>query len=104
MYAIIETGGKQFRVKEGDVIEVEKLDAQPGETISITKVLMVGNGDDVTFGSPLVEGAVVEVEVEDTYRGKKLLILKFKKRKKYRRKQGHRQSITKIAIKSIKTV
>ncbi|MCK5835207.1 MAG: 50S ribosomal protein L21 [Lentisphaeria bacterium] len=101
MYAVIITGGKQFRVKEGDVLEVERLAVEKGETITIDQVLMVGEGADVKVGTPLVEGATVEVEVEDHYRGKKVVAFKYKKRKQYRRTVGHRQEITKIVVKSI---
>ncbi len=101
MYAVIITGGKQFRVKEGDVLEVERLAVEKGETLTIDQVLMTGEGSDVKVGTPLVEGATVTVEIEDHYRGKKVIAFKYKKRKQYRRTVGHRQEITKIVVKSI---
>jgi large subunit ribosomal protein L21 len=100
MYAIIETGGKQVKVEEGQEIFIEKLTEEPGETVTFDKVLMVG-GDDVKVGSPLVEGASVTAKVDKHGRGKKITVFKFKKRKNYRRKQGHRQAYTKIVIDQI---
>lgn len=103
MYAVVVTGGKQFRVKEGDVIEIEKLDAENGSTVVLDQVLMVGEGENVTFGTPVVEGATVELEIEDTFRGKKVVAFKYKKRKQYSRTVGHRQTITRATVKAIKT-
>ena len=104
MYAVVVTGGKQFRCKEGDVLEIEKIDAENGSVVILDQVLMVGEGEDVTFGTPTVEGATVEVEVEDTFRGKKVIAFKYKKRKQYSRTVGHRQTITRVVVKAIKTV
>ncbi len=103
MYAVIETGGKQYRVKEGDVLEIEKLAVEAGETVSIDKVLMVGAGEEVSFGTPYVEGAAVELEVQDQFRGKKVVAFKYKRRKQYSRTVGHRQSLTRVVVKSIKS-
>lgn len=100
MYAIIETGGKQLRVEEGQTIFVEKLDAQEGETVTFDKVLFVG-GENVKVGSPLVEGATVTAKVEKHGRGKKIIVFKYKPKKNYRRKQGHRQPYTKVVIEKI---
>jgi len=100
MYAIIETGGKQVKVQEGEAIYVEKVNAAADEKVTFDKVLFVG-GDDVKVGSPYVEGATVEAKVEKQGRGKKISVIKFKRKKNYSRKQGHRQPYTKIVIEKI---
>lgn len=100
MYAIIETGGKQLKVEEGQSIFVEKLAAEAGETVTFDKVLFVG-GDDAKIGTPTVEGASVTAKVVEQGRAKKIIVFKFKKRKNYRRKQGHRQPFTKVTIEKI---
>lgn len=101
MYAVIETGGKQYRVAEGDVIRVEKLLAGEGEAVTFDRVLMVGDGADVKVGAPVVDGSKVVADVESHGRGDKVTIIKFRRRQKYRRKQGHRQSFTQVRIKEI---
>ncbi len=101
MEAIIETGGKQYRVKEGDVLRVEKLPADKGEDVVFDRVLFVSNDEEVKIGQPLIEGAKVTGKVLEQGRGKKIIVFKFKAKKNYRRKQGHRQSYTKIAIEKI---
>ncbi len=100
MYAIIETGGKQISVEEGQAIYIEKLNAGEGETVTFDKVLFVG-GDNVKVGSPLVDGATVTAKVEKQGRAKKLIVFKYKPKKNYRRKQGHRQPYTKVVIDKI---
>ncbi|RIW37686.1 50S ribosomal protein L21 [Bacillus salacetis] len=100
MYAIIETGGKQIKVEKGQSIYIEKLAGNEGETVTFDKVLFVG-GDDVKVGSPLVDGATVTAKVEKQGRAKKLVVFKYKPKKNYRRKQGHRQPYTKVTIDSI---
>ncbi len=100
MYAIIETGGKQIKVEEGQEIYIEKLDAEAGETVSFENVLFVG-GDDVKVGAPFVEGATVTAKVEKHGRQKKIIVWKMKAKKNYRRKQGHRQPYTKVVIEKI---
>jgi large subunit ribosomal protein L21 len=97
MYAIIETGGKQIRVAEGDVIYVEKLEVEAGETVTFDKVLFVG-GDNVKVGSPLVDGVSVTGTVEKHGRQKKIIVFKYKAKKNNRKKQGHRQPYTKVVI------
>ena len=99
MYALIESGGKQYKVSEGTVLKVEKLEAAPGDRFSIDKVLMVNdqNGN-VKVGNPLVSNARVEVEVVEQGRDKKVVVYKYKKRKNYRKKQGHRQPFTRIKV------
>ncbi|WLD95430.1 50S ribosomal protein L21 [Alkalihalobacillus sp. AL-G] len=100
MYAIIEAGGKQYRVEEGQELYIEKVNAEAGETVTFDRVLMVG-GDDVKVGSPLVDGATVTAKVEKQGRNKKIVVYKFKPKKNYRRKQGHRQPYTKVVIDKI---
>ena len=103
MYAVIKSGGKQYKVAEGDTIKVEKLAANAGDKIDITDVLMVADGENVTVGTPLVQGATVSAEVQDQGRGAKISVIKFKRRKNYRRQAGHRQDYTELAITGIKT-
>ena len=100
MYAIIATGGKQYRVSEGDVIYIEKIDAQVDSTVSFD-VLLVGNDGDVKIGTPVVEGGKVEGKVVGQIRGEKIVVYKYKSKKNYRRKQGHRQPYTKVEITKI---
>lgn len=100
MYAIIETGGKQVKVEEGQAIYIEKLNAEAGETVTFDKVLMVG-GENVKVGSPTVEGATVTGTVEKQGRAKKIIVFKYKSKKNYKRKQGHRQPYTKVIIEKI---
>lgn len=100
MYAIIETGGKQIKVEEGQAIYIEKLNATDGDTVTFDKVLFVG-GDNVKVGSPVVEGATVTAKVEKQGRAKKIIVFKYKAKKNYRRKQGHRQPYTKVVIDKI---
>ena len=100
MYAIIETGGKQIKVEEGQAIYIEKLDADEGESFTFDKVLFVG-GEDVKVGSPFVEGATVTAKVEKQGRQKKLVVFKYKAKKNYHKKQGHRQPYTKVVVEKI---
>ena len=102
MYAVIRTGGKQYRVQEGDTIRVEKLEADEGAKIKINDVLLVADGDSVTVGNPLVKGAAVDATVTAHGRGAKVKIVKFKRRKHYRRQMGHRQAYTELSINGIK--
>ena len=100
MYAIIATGGKQYRVSEGDVIYIEKIDAQVDSTVSFD-VLLVENEGDVKVGTPVVEGVKVEGKVVGQIRGEKIIVFKYKSKKDYHRKQGHRQPYTKVEITKI---
>ncbi|ARB40539.1 50S ribosomal protein L21 [Mammaliicoccus sciuri] len=100
MFAIIETGGKQVKVEEGQTIWVEKLDVNEGDSFTFDQVLFVG-GDSVKVGSPVVEGASVTAKVEKQGRGKKITVFKYKAKKNYKRKQGHRQPYTKLTIEKI---
>jgi len=100
MYAIIETGGKQLKVEEGQAIYIEKLDVEAGETVTFDKVLFVG-GENVKVGSPVVAGATVTAKVEKQGRQKKIIVFKYKAKKNQRKKQGHRQPYTKVVIEKI---
>ena len=100
MYAIIATGGKQYRVSEGDVIYIEKIDAEVDSTVSFDVLLMENEGD-VKVGTPVVEGVKVEGKVVGQVRGDKIIVFKYKSKKNYRRKQGHRQPYTKVEITKI---
>lgn len=102
MYAVIETGGKQYRVNEGDVIRVEKLTADVGSKIDFERVLMVGEGEQVRIGTPVVDGASVSGTIVEQDRHRKIVVFKMKRRKNYRRKQGHRQDYTGVRIEEIK--
>lgn len=101
MYAVIKTGGKQYRVAEGDTLKVEKLNVEEGGTVDFDQVLMVADGDNLQIGAPLVEGGKVTATVEEHGRGKKVEILKFKRRKHHMKRMGHRQSYTKIKVTGI---
>ena len=101
MFAVIESGGKQHRVQEGDVLRLEKLDAETGASVTFDRVMLVGEGDDVTVGTPLVEGGSVTAEVLGHGRHDKITVIKFKRRKDYQRKQGHRQHYTEIKVTGI---
>ena len=98
MYAVIKTGGKQYRVAAGEKIKVEQIPADIGSEVVLDQVLMVANGDDVTMGTPLVGGATVKAKVVSHGRGEKVHIYKMRRRKHYRKSQGHRQNYTEIEI------
>ncbi len=101
MYAVIRTGGKQYRVAQGDVLRVEKLPGEPGATVEFDEVLMVGEGKDVTIGQPLVSGTTVKATIRAAVRGDKVEIIKFKRRKHHMKRQGHRQDYTEVEITGI---
>ena len=101
MYAVIETGGKQYRVQEGDVLFVEKLEANEGDTINFDKVLLMSKDGDLVAGKPYVEDAKVEVSVLAQGKAKKIIVFKYKAKKNYRKKQGHRQPFTKVKVEKI---
>ncbi|MDI9476804.1 MAG: 50S ribosomal protein L21 [Natronincolaceae bacterium] len=101
MYAIIETGGKQYRVKEGDTLVVERLKAEQGDTVTIDNVLAVSKDGKLTVGSPTVDGAKVEAKVVEQGKSKKIIVFKYKPKKDYRKKQGHRQLYTKLIVEKI---
>ena len=101
MYAIIETGGKQYKVQNGDQVKVEKLSAEAGNTVVFDKVLACGEGSDIKVGTPYLEGLTVEGEVVESGKGDKVIIFKYKAKKDYRKKQGHRQPYTLVEITSV---
>jgi large subunit ribosomal protein L21 len=101
MYAVVETGGKQYRVRAGDLIRVEKLALEVGASLSLERVLMIGDGDGATYGTPYVLGGKVDAMVKAQGRADKINVIKFKRRKGYHRRQGHRQSYTELQITTI---
>lgn len=101
MYAVIATGGKQYRVSDGAVLRVEKLDAEEGATIEFDRVLLVGDGDAVSVGTPFLEGGKVQAVVMSQGKGRKVEIIKFRRRQNYRRTKGHRQHFTQVKITGI---
>ena len=101
MYAVFKTGGKQYRATTGDVLKVEKIEAEKGATVELDEVLMVGEGEDVKIGTPFLDGGKVTVTVVDHGRREKIKVIKFKRRKSYRKQMGHRQYFTQIEITGI---
>jgi large subunit ribosomal protein L21 len=101
MYAVIETGGKQYRVEKDSVLFIEKLNAQEGETVTFDKVLLVNKDGEVKVGTPVVEGAKVTGKVVKHGKGKKIIVFKYKAKKNYKRKKGHRQPFTQVVIENI---
>jgi len=102
MYAIVNSGGKQYKVQEGQIVKVEKLAGNIGDAISFDKVLMFSDGDKVSVGTPVLEKAAVQGHIVEQGKNKKIIVFKYKRRKRYRRKQGHRQQFTAVQIDSIK--
>ena len=101
MFAVFESGGKQHRVQEGDLVKLEKLDVAAGDAVTFDRVLLVGEGDDVAIGAALVEGGKVTAEVVGQGRHRKIDVIKFKRRQNYHRKLGHRQSYTEVRVTGI---
>jgi large subunit ribosomal protein L21 len=101
MYAVIKTGGKQYKVSEGQTLKVEKLNAEEGASIDLNEVLMVADGDDIKVGAPFIDGGKVTATVASQGRGKKVMIVKFRRRKHHRKQMGHRQSYTELKIEKI---
>ena len=101
MYAVFKTGGKQYRASEGDRLQVERLDAEVGDEVEFDQILLVGSGSDIKVGAPLVAGGKVAAKVTAQGRGKKIDVIKFKRRKNYKRQLGHRQHFTEVEITSI---
>ena len=102
MYAIVDSGGKQYKVEEGDILKVEKLAGKVGDSVSFDKILMFSDGKEVNIGTPLVEDVAVNGHIVEQGKTKKVIVFKYKRRKRYRRKQGHRQQFTAVKIDSIK--
>ena len=103
MYAVIKTGGKQYKVKAGDTVKVEKLEAEAGKTVELTDILMLVDGDKVAVGTPYIKGATVSAKVNGHGRGDKVNIVKFRRRKHHRKQMGHRQAYTELSIMDINT-
>lgn len=101
MYAVIRTGGKQYRVAPGDTVEVEKLVGAVGDTLTLTDVLLVADGDSVRVGQPVVEGASVTAKLTGQYKGKKIMVFKYRPKKRIRVRKGHRQQISRLEIVAI---
>ncbi len=101
MFAVVKTGGKQYKVSEGDVIQVEKLEGEVGAAVTLDQVLMVGENEDVQVGTPMLEGNQVTAEITEQLKDKKIIVFKKKRRKNYRRKNGHRQLVTRLKITKI---
>jgi large subunit ribosomal protein L21 len=101
MYAVIKTGGKQHRVTEGEMLSVEKIEAEEGRLVDFDQVLLIENGDDIQVGAPILSGAVVRAEVVENYKDKKIIVFKKKRRKGYKKTRGHRQHLTKIRVEKI---
>ena len=101
MFAVVKTGGKQYKVSEGDVIQVDKLEGEVGAAITLDQVLMVGEDEDVQVGSPMLDGNQVTAEITEQLKDKKIIVFKKKRRKNYRRKNGHRQLVTRLKITKI---
>lgn len=103
MFAVVKTGGKQYIVKEGDSFDIEKIEGEKGGKAKLGEVLLVADDKDVKIGDPSIKGAEVEVEIKDQFKDKKVEIIRFKKKTGYKRKKGHRQQLTKVEVKKIKT-
>ena len=103
MYAVVATGGKQYKVQEGETLRVEKLDGDVGSEVAFDQVLMLSDGEKVQIGQPVVEGAQVKAHIVEQGRAKKIIVFKYKRRKRYRRKHGHRQPYTTVQIDAIQS-
>ncbi len=101
MYAVVRTGGKQYRLAPGDIVEVEKLDGNVGDEITLSDILMVVDGETVRVGQPNVEGATVTAKITGQYRGNKIRIMRYRPKKRIRVRKGHRQSLTRLEIRSV---
>ncbi|MGD8981920.1 MAG: 50S ribosomal protein L21 [Desulfobacterales bacterium] len=101
MYAIVKTGGKQYKIHEGDIIRIEKIDGNIGNPISFDQVLMFSDGENTSIGQPILDNVTVKGHIVEQGKGKKIIVFKYKRRKRYRRKQGHRQQFTAIKIDQI---
>jgi large subunit ribosomal protein L21 len=101
MYAVVSTGGKQYRVEEGDILRIEKVPGAVGDSFSFDRVLLVSNGEQLTIGEPTVPNAMVNARIVRQGKGKKVLVFKYKRRKRYRKKQGHRQPFTEVQVDNI---
>ena len=103
MYAVVSTGGKQYKVQKGETLRIEKIPGEVGSKVTFDKVLMVADGENIRLGQPVIEKAAVQASIVEQDKAKKILIFKYKRRKRYRRKQGHRQPYTAIRIDGIES-
>ena len=103
MYAVVNTGGKQYKVKAGDILRVEKIPGDVGSPVTFDKVLMVADGEEVTVGQPVLENTSVKGTIVEQGKARKIIVFKYKRRKRFRRKQGHRQAFTAVKIESIES-
>ena len=101
MYAIVNTGGKQYKIQEGDILRIEKIPGDIGSDVDFAQVLMVSDGENVTIGTPALENVGIKAHIVDQGKAKKILVFRYKRRKRYRRKQGHRQQYTAVKIDKI---
>jgi large subunit ribosomal protein L21 len=101
MYAVVNSGGKQYKVREGEILRVEKLPGEVGNPVTFDRILMVADGQDVNIGQPVLEGVAVKGHIVEQGQAKKILVFKYKRRKRYRRKRGHRQDFTAVRIDTI---
>jgi large subunit ribosomal protein L21 len=101
MYAVMKTGGKQYRVTAGDIVEVEKLDGEVGDSITLDEVLLITDGEQVTVGQPKVENASITARITGQYRGEKIQVFRYRPKKRIRVRQGHRQYLTRLQVESI---
>ena len=102
MYAIVDSGGKQYKVQEGEILRVEKLTGEVGDSVSFDRILMFSDGENVNVGTPLLEDVAVNGHIVEQGKAKKIIVFKYKRRKRYRRKRGHRQQFTAVRVDSIK--
>ena len=102
MYAIVDSGGKQYKVQEGEILRVEKLTGEVGDSVSFDRILMFSDGENVNVGTPLLEDVAVTGHIVEQGKAKKIIVFKYKRRKRYRRKRGHRQQFTAVKVDSIK--
>ena len=102
MYAIVDSGGKQYKVQEGEILRVEKLTGEVGDSVSFDRILMFSDGENVNVGTPLLEDVAVTGHIVEQGKAKKIIVFKYKRRKRYRRKRGHRQKFTAVKVDSIK--
>jgi large subunit ribosomal protein L21 len=101
MYAVIKTGGKQYRIEQGDTLAIERIDGDTGATVAFTEVLLIGDAEETHIGQPVLHGASVTGTIVEQGRGKKIIVFKFRRRKNYKRKKGHRQYFTRVRIDGI---
>ena len=102
MYAIVDSGGKQYKVREGEILRVEKLAGEVGDSVSFDRILMFSDGENVNIGTPILEDVAVSGHIVEQGKAKKIIVFKYKRRKRYRRKRGHRQQFTAVKVDSIK--